>query len=104
MKKIIIDELENGGGISDEDFNEGEDTGLLITQQQVIDLQNSGEMAPRREGGVILPFDERHSGKTNNVEYTDDRIAEDGGLQKLTINDASENQIRAWVDYLKKAK
>lgn len=68
-KRIMLDELENGNGLSDKDIlDSNEDIEFLNLQQQIIDLQNSGEMQ---------------------------------GKQKITIENASENQIRNWVDYLK---
>lgn len=101
-RKVIIDELEK----EDKEKNvfssdSKEDPYLLVLQQQVVDLQNDGEMAPRKKGGVILPSDEGHSGENNNIEYTDDSLVHDEGKQKITIENASENQIRAWIDYLK---
>jgi hypothetical protein len=103
-RKIILNELESDAGLDNESVvgvNDHEDSNLLVLQQQAIDLQNSGEMGSHREGGVILPFDSEHSGKTEGVEYTNNNIAEDSGKQKITIGNASKNQIRAWIDYLK---
>ena len=73
-KRIMLDELENGNGLSDKDIldrNTNEDLDLLIMQNQMIDLQNSGE------------------------------LKDDGRIWKIGIGNASENQIRNWVDYLK---
>ncbi|MEA2006879.1 MAG: hypothetical protein U9O20_01835 [Patescibacteria group bacterium] len=100
-KRIMLDELENGKGVDYKNASSNEDPDLLILQQQVVNLQNSGEMDLRRKGGVNLPFDEEHSGKTNGIEYSDNEIAENGGKQEITIENASENQIRSWINYLK---
>jgi hypothetical protein len=103
-QKIIIDELENGQGIDSRKLSGGEDPEILILQQKIIDSQNSGEMGLRRKGGVILPFDKEHSRETKDIEYANDEIAEGGGKQTIKIENASENQIRAWVNYLKTSK
>jgi hypothetical protein len=101
VRNIILDEIQNGGDLESRK-NLGND--LLVLQQQVVDLQNSGEMDLRREGGVVLPFDENHSGAHTGLEYTDNSVAEDGGKQKITLENASEEQIRNWVNFLKNSE
>jgi hypothetical protein len=104
-KKIIQQALDGEVSLTEKEIIDSkEDVDLLKIQQQIIDLQNSGEMASRKRGGVILPFDSEHSGKTTGVEFSDDTIAENEGRQRITIENASENQIRAWIDSLKNQK
>ncbi len=100
IKRVIADELNK----KDKTINDKNDASRLVLQQQIIDLQNKGEMALRREGGVVLPHDEEHSGESDGIEYTNEMIAEDGGRQRITIENASEEEVRAWINYLKNQK
>lgn len=101
VKKVILDELGNKRG-KEMEKSLGKD--LLVSQQKIADLQDNGEMDLRRKGGAVLPFDENHSGKSDSVEYTDDSLAENGGRQKITLENADEEQIRNWVNFLKDPK
>lgn len=104
-RKTIIDQLKKDNNRDSDFTSSGENNpDFLVLQQQIADLQNSGEMSPRRKGGVVLPFDKEHSGENSSIEYTDDSLADDGGMMKINIENASENQIRAWIDYLKNKK
>lgn len=86
-KKKIIQQILKGESDSDEEniIDSSEDVDLLKIQQQIIDLQNKGEMAPSHK----------------KVELPDGTYVENGAEQKITIESASENQIRAWIDSLK---
>ncbi len=102
-KKIILDTLDEGYSFLNKkeilEANISKDPFFLTLKQQVIDLQDKGEIKTEREGGVVLPFDPEHSKKNDGVEFTNNRVEK--SVIKINIEDKSENQIKAWINSLK---
>lgn len=76
VKQIILTELTNKTNSININTDDNKDPYLLVIQQKIIDLQKKEIMAPKKKGGVILPSDKEHSGTTDNMEYTNNEIAE----------------------------
>jgi hypothetical protein len=83
---------------------ESADSTTLALQQQVRDFQEMGEVGPLREGGgTILPFDEKHSGTHDGVEYSNYNLRGKNGMQPITLDSANETQIVEWLRYMEKS-
>jgi hypothetical protein len=99
VKKIILDELGNESN-KEVEKSLGED--LPVLQQRIVDLKNSGEIDSNKQGGVILPFDENHSGESGGVENIKDPLMEKNReKQQVNLENVNEEQIRNWVNFLK---
>lgn len=74
---------------------------LLVLQQQIRDLQESGEMKITTEEekarGVYLPFD---IGYDKSIDTTSGHGGSNN-LQKISFENASPEQIKNWEEYMK---
>ena len=74
---------------------------LLVLQQQIRDLQESGEMKIKTEEekarGVYLPFDAGYKESADAVSGSGTA----NGVQKISIENATPEQIKNWEGYMK---
>ena len=64
------------------------------------ELQEDGELAPKCKNGVVMPWDEKHSGKTSSAECLNGETVDISyEVTPEMLKRATPEQIEAWEQY-----